>query len=274
MCRSRLGGESQQVANPPLPVCDGSERQKVPAPSVNLQVNVASATRAPWIVANGWRFLRNPDGKYAYDIPAGRAALAVAEAFAYQVNAAFKLDAADAEEAGRMLSLLRSMPEQKLPPIADFAFADDGSPAAGEAMNLLSRRNLLFAVVRQPDTRYPLNVMIGSADFPKSLAVNPSEFAAAVRFKLTDEKRSLRIYGTEMAIVRAFGDAKSARVHVLNYSNRPMGGIRLRVRGAYTKASLHAFGSPNSSVEELTAEGGFTEFSIPEMAAYAAVDLR
>ena len=43
-------------------------------------MDVASATRVPWVDANGWRFEREPARAYFYDAPAGSAALAAAEA--------------------------------------------------------------------------------------------------------------------------------------------------------------------------------------------------
>ena len=33
---------------------------------------LASPTRSPWIVANGWRFARQPRPKFVYDLPAGK----------------------------------------------------------------------------------------------------------------------------------------------------------------------------------------------------------
>ncbi|MCP5119881.1 MAG: hypothetical protein GY953_54475, partial [bacterium] len=149
-----------KLASTTLPRCDDTPRQNAPTPRTNLKIQVASATRSPWIVANGWRFLRNPSGKYLYDLPAGKAALAMAEAFAYNADAGFQFDARDFEEAARMLAFLRAVPRRDLPPLADFAFVDDGSGHRGEAINLLCRRNLLFAIVDQPDSRYSLNVVV------------------------------------------------------------------------------------------------------------------
>src|SRR2546421_3032380 len=56
-----------------------SARQKLPTPAVTARAGVASPTRSPWIVANGWRFMRSPGAKFVYDVPAGKAALAAAE---------------------------------------------------------------------------------------------------------------------------------------------------------------------------------------------------
>ncbi len=253
--------------------CEAEGREKLPAPRTDPKVRVASATRAPWILANGWRFLRNPGGRFWYELPAGKAALALAEAFAYSADAGFQVAPEDYGEAARMLEFLRALPRRDLPPMADFAFVDDGSTVSAEAINLLCRRNLLLRIVSRPDPRFGLNVVIGSAEFPRGLAVNPAELAAAVRQKLTDERRSVRLYGSETALVRACGDTKAARLYVLYYGNYPVRGLRVRVRGEFPSAAVHVFGRPEAQAEELTNEGGFTELTIPETGPLAVVDL-
>ena len=92
--------------------------------------------------------------------------------------------------------------------------------------------------------------------------------------KLTDEKRSLRVYGSENVIARLDSDGNTARLHVLNYGQRPVEGIRIRVRGVYKNAAMQAFGIPNAKVEEMLVDGDSTEFSITELRQYAVVDLR
>ena len=262
-----------EALGPYAEACDDAPRVKLPAPGVNLQIRVASATRSPWIVHSGWRFLREPGAKFRYEPPAGKGALAIAEAFAYGADAAFRLDPKDYAEAGRLLEFLESVPPRELPPLADFAFVDDGSAQAGEIVNLLVRRNLLFALVNRPDPHYDLNVVIGSPVFPRELASNPGAFATAVRSVLTDERRSMRIYGTEMAIVRAASDGKRARLQVLNYSGWPLRGVRLRIRGVFQSIQLRVFGYPDAAPTDVTAEGGFTEFTIPETGVFAIADL-
>src|SRR6187401_3537677 len=71
---------------------DLTSREALPAPGVTARAGVASPTRAPWIVANGWRFTRQPAGKFRYELPAGKAALAAAEAFAYGADVMLKID--------------------------------------------------------------------------------------------------------------------------------------------------------------------------------------
>jgi hypothetical protein len=263
---SRLGASG-------LGPCAAEGREKLPVPRIDPKVRVASATRAPWIIANGWRFLRNPAGRFWYDLPPQKAALAMAEAFVYEADAGFQIAPEDYPEAARMLAFLRALPRRDLAPMADFALVDDGSALAAEAINLLCRRNLLFALAPQPDPRFNLNVVIGSDDFPQALAANPAELAAAVRRKLTDERRSVRLFGSEMAIVRGAGDEKAARVYILYYGNYPVRGLRLRVRGQFSTAAAYVFGRPEARAEELIREGGFTELTIPESGPLAVVDL-
>ena len=93
-------------------ICTDSDltgREALPAPGTAARAGVASPTRAPWIVASGWRFMRNPGRKYVYDVPAGKAALAAAEAFAYGADVALKIEPADASSLGGMLTFLDSL---------------------------------------------------------------------------------------------------------------------------------------------------------------------
>src|SRR3989442_5805308 len=123
-------------------------REKLPTPGVTARPGLASPTRSPWIVANGWRFTRHLGTKYVYDVPAGKAALAAAEAFAYGADAVMKIDPADVANLGEMLTFLEALPVVDLPTVSDVAIVDDGSAITGEVMNLLARRNLLFRVLQ------------------------------------------------------------------------------------------------------------------------------
>jgi hypothetical protein len=235
---------------------------KLLAPGVQYRMNVASATNVPWIDANGWRILRAPSRKYFYE--SGPVDLDMAEAYAYDADAVVR--AADLDVFGRMLEFLRRIDRPRMPALANIGAIDDGSAIAGEALNLFSRRNLLFQIVRAPDAKYDLNVRLNEAR-------NPSEFAAMVRQKLGDDKRLLRLYGSEVVIARLTGEGEAARVHLLNYSNRKVIGLRVRVRGEYARGALAAFGSDGKLVDYQAAEGA-TEFSVPEMGAYAVIDLQ
>jgi hypothetical protein len=248
----------------PLTTEELHSRIKLSTPGIDRKVMVASATTAPWVDANGWRFRRKPDGEFYYELGPRSAALAAAEAFAFGANAVLQIEPADLDEVGKMLQFLRTIPEKTLPDIADFGFIDDGSDDAAEILNLLSRRNLLYQIVRVADPRLRLNV--------RSNSDNPQLFAAKIREQLKDEQRSLRVYGSEVVLCRLVGDAAEARIHVLNYGRRALEGVRLRVRGSYAHAKLYAPGASGQPTDFAVAEG-FTEFSLPEIGAYAVVDL-
>jgi hypothetical protein len=243
---------------------------KVPVPGVRYQMDVASATTVPWIDANGWRFQRKAGGPYYYEAPAGKAMLAAAEAFASGVEAVVHVDPKDLSGFGRMLAFLRSIDIGVLPALANFGVVDNGSAQMGEVMNLLARRNLLFEVVRMPNTKYDLNVLIPAA----AEMANPSLYAARVRQDLTDEKRLLRIFGSDVVLARLNGDSTHVRVHLINYSDRKVEGLRVRVRGVFAQGALAAFGLEKGALEDYSAADGATEFTVPLIDVYATVDLR
>lgn len=254
-------------------------RDALPVPGVAPRAGVASPTRSPWINANGWRFLRaHGGGKYAYDVPAGRAALATAEAFAYGADAVIKIVPGDQPAVGAMLTFLKQLPEVSdlaAPDaaVADLAVVDDGTPITGEVMNLLSRRNLLFAPVKAPSTRYKINITVGSKEYPQAEAADPSGFALKVRRQLTDEQRTLRIYGSEVVIGHLTSKGGRARLHLLNYGGRDIEGLRVRVRGSFKEDATFVAGTGRAKLDDLTITDGATEFSLPRMGAYAVVDL-
>jgi len=253
---------------------DFSAREALPVPGTTPRPGVASPTRAPWIVASGWRFMRAPTGKYSYTVPAGKAALALAEAAAYGGDVVLKIEAADVPAAGAMLTFLDSLPTLDLPPAADFGVVDDGSAITAEAMNLLARRNLLFEIEKAPAARYRINVAIGTAAYPAQDAADPSAFAQKIRAQLTDEQRSLRIYGSEVVIARLTSDGKRARVHLINYGGREIEGLRVRVRGTYQGGDAYLAGTGKAALQDQVVADGAIEFSLPKFGAYAVVDLR
>jgi hypothetical protein len=249
-------------------------REALPAPGVTARPGVASPTRAPWIIANGWRFLHSPDTKYAYTVPAGKAALAAAEAFAYGGNVAMKIDPADAGSLGAMLTFFDALPTVDLPPVADFAVVDDGAADTGEVMNLLSRRNLLFEIVRAPTPRFKINVALGSPAYPRAEAADPSAFALKIRRQLTDEARTLRLYGSEVVICRLLSDSARAQLHLVNYAGRDIEGLRVRLRGSYREGEAHVAGAGRVALADQVSADGATEFSLPKLGTYAVVDVR
>jgi hypothetical protein len=114
-----------------------------------------------------------------------------------------------------------------------------------------------------------VNVRAGTADEAR----NPSLAAHKIRSQLGDENRSLRIYGSEVVIARFTADSRHARIYLLNYSNRPVRGLRVRVKGTYVKGDLRVFGISDASPADWSNDTGATEFTVPELGAFAVIDL-
>jgi hypothetical protein len=258
----------------PISQADFERREKLLTPRVAGRADVASATRRPWIDANGWRFARNPAGRFYYGLQQGKTALAIAEAFAYNADVILKIDPADLAEAGAMFAFIKNLTGENYPPVADIGVVDDKSPEAGEVMNLLTRRNLLFKVVAAPAPQFRVNIKLGSKEYPRAEAANPSEFAQKIRLRLGDENRSLRVYGTETVICRLTGDGARARLSLLNYSGREVNGLRLRLRGDYGRVEARAFGFGRVEPEDFVSDETATELSIPRLGIYAVIDLK
>jgi hypothetical protein len=243
-------------------------------PGISPRRNRASSTQAPWVDGNGWRFLRDGAARYRYKLPAGRASFAAAEAYAYGADVLLEIDPADLKDLGAMLAFLAQLPAYDAAPVADFGVVDDGTPVVGEVMNLLVRRNLLFAAVRAPSPQFKINVKVGSKRYPQQQALDRSGFAMKIRRELGDERRTLRLYGSEGVIARLVGDGARRRLHLLNYGGRALEGLRVRVRGTFPEGSGYVSGLGPVALEERVVEKGATEFTLPRIGVYTVVDLR
>lgn len=246
---------------------------KLNEPKVQYRQNEASATRSPWIDANGWRILRTPGRTFVYHVKGEAGAMAVAEAFAYDTPALVSADAAGADAFNRMVEFLKTIPAADLTPVADFGVVDDGSDATGELLNLLTRMNLLYKIEQSPDRKFHVNVRLGTKEYPMEEAQNPSVAAHKIRSQIGDDNRSLRVYGSEVVIARFLRGPRQGRVLLLNYSARPVLGLRVRVRGAYSKGELKASGMPDAHLADWTPDAPATEFTVPELRVFAVVDL-
>jgi D-alanyl-D-alanine carboxypeptidase len=252
---------------------DRAAAVKATAPRVEYHMDVASATSVPWIDANGWRFERDPKSAYFYDAPRGSAALALAEAYAYGVEAAVRSSPEDLDTVGRMLKFLRAIDQPRLPAMANIGVIDDHSSAMGEVLNLMARHNLLFNLIPAPNSKYDLNIQFGAGEYTRQDAADPYAFAMKIRHQLTDEKRLLRIYGSNVVIGRLTGHREHARVSLLNYGGQSVKGLRVRVIGAYAQGKLEAFNREGSQLADYTVQDGAVEFTVPELQTYAVVDL-
>lgn len=244
---------------------EGAKCQEAESPRVDMRMNVASATTAPWVIANGWKYQRSAVGRWCYAAADGGAALAAAEAYAYGVDAVVTPKPADVEELGKMMAFLASIDKPAMRGLANIGVVDDGSESTAEVLNLMSRRNLQFRVLKKADPGFDLTVT------PKDVA-DPYEYAVEVRRKLGDDKRWVKLYGSEVVIARMTGDGGRARLHLLNYSRRNVDGLRVRVLGKW-KVSLAVFGAGKVEPAEPAQDDTGTEFSIPRLGTYAVVDL-
>jgi len=247
-------------------------------PRVEYRPNEASATTSPWIDANGWRILRDAGAKFLYTVKGAGAALATAEAFTYDANAFISTDTPGAAAFQGMAEFLKTIPAVALSPVADFGVIDDRSQATGELLNLLTRMNLLYRVGIKPDASMALNVRLGTKEYPAQEASNPGLLAHKIRSQLGDDHRSLRIYGSEVVVGRLTQGPRQMRVSLLNYaalndSARPVLGLRVRVRGSFSKGELRASGQADPQLADWTQDGTATEFTIPELRVCAVVDL-
>lgn len=237
-----------------------------PAPKVNLRANVARATTSPWVESNASRYTHKPTAKYCLEAPGKSSALAAAEAFAFGVSAWIK-SADGGPEFTKMLEFLKSLPViGELPQMANIGVVDDGSSQTAELMNLLSRRNLLYRVVAAPDSHLDVNIS-------GPHAADPSAEAYEIRQKLGDSKRLLRLYGSEVVVGRLLGDGKRIRLHLVNYSNRPVNGLRVRVLGNFPKSAFQAYGLPGAMLADFSATAEATEFTVQSLNEYAVIDL-
>lgn len=250
-----------------------SARVTLKAPGVAPRANWASATRRPWIDANGWRYLRQPEARYFESAPRGVAALAAAEAFANGADLVLAIDPGDLEPLGQALGFFRALPEASLPGVADIGVVDDASFATGELMNLLARRNLLFRPAPRATAELPFVVELGSSAYPMSEAGNPDALALKIRMQLTDERRSLRLFGSEVVLARLAGAAQRLRLHLVNYGGRTVEGLRVRLRGRWRPGEAYVLQHGKLAVEAPVVQDGATEFSIPVLGPYAVVDL-
>jgi hypothetical protein len=241
-------------------------------PRIQHRPDEASATRSPWVDANGWKIMRSPGRAFTYHVKGEAAALAAAESFAYGAASFIAADAPGADAFAKMVAFLKTIPAVDLNPVADFGVIDDGSGLMGEVLNLLARMNLLYKLEKTADRTFPINLQLGTKDYPLADARNPSMLAHKIRAQMGDDHRSLRVYGSEVVIGRLLDGPRQGRVFLLNYG-RPTLGLRVRVRGAYTKGELHIYGIANAQAADWTQDGTATEFTVPELRAFAVIDL-
>lgn len=252
---------------------DGSQREhytEVPAPGVQYRRSVAAATSAPWVDSNLWRYKRRPQLRYLVNVRGKSLPLAMAEAFACNVSLAVEADAAQRSDYERMLAFLKNIPHGPLKPWVNLAVTDDGSAPAAEALNLLSRRNLLYRIAEAWDPRSAWNFQLTAQ------IENPYALVQQIRQQIGDERRLLRLYGSELVLAELAREHARVRLHLIHYGSRPVESLRVRLQGRYRPGNIRAFIFENQfpRLNDFTYEAGFTEFSIDRLPVYAVLDLR
>ena len=118
-----------------------------------------------------------------------------------------------------------------------------------------------------------MNVRLGTAEYPQGAAADPSALALKIRRQLTDEQRSLRLFGSEVVIGRLATDGARARLHLLNYGGREIEGLRVRLRGSYPEGEALVAGAGRLALADRSLAFDGTEFTVPRLGAYGVVDL-
>jgi hypothetical protein len=230
---------------------------------VRYRMNMAMATSSPWVDSNLWRYQRNPQASYLCDVKGKSVVTALAEGYSTGVKLALQIAPEQQADFDKMTAFLKQIPEGPSKPWVNFTVSDDGSVQAGEVMNLLSRRSISYSVVPKGD--YALNAKM----------TNAYEAMQDIREKLGDDKRVLRIMGSELTLAVAAREGNRVRVHFINYGQRPVDHLRIRVLGAFPQSSIkaHLYGDIATKIKDFEAGKDYTEFTLESLGLYGVLDL-
>lgn len=242
---------------------DTAGYQKAVAPGVRYRMNMASATSSPWVDSNLWRYQRNPEASYLCDVKGKSVVVAMAEGFSTGVKVALQIAPEQQADFDRMTAFLSGIPKGPEKPWVNFTVSDDGSFQAGEVMNLLSRRSIGFRVAAKGD--YALTGKMANA----------YEAMQEIREKLGDEKRVLRLFGSELTLAVAAREGNRVRLHLVNYGQRPVDHLRIRVQGVFREAGIQAYlhGGIAPKFRDFEPGKNYTEFTLESLGAYGVLDL-
>ncbi len=252
---------------------DASRLVRLDAPGVDYAIGRAGATAVPWINSNLWRELRDTEVPFVYDVAGAGVLLAAAEAYSSGAEAYLRIKPEDLATFASAMTFLRQMDGPRLQPRVNFALVTNATPEMEEVMNLLVRRNLLFQPVAEPVRWKGMLVRPGTGEFDKEATADPYRFAAMVRSRIGDDRRLVRIYGSDTVLARLYGDERHSRVHLLQYGRNTVAGLRVRVAGRYPRVLVASPGERVLAAEDVVVDGSRTEFTIPEFQTYAIADL-
>lgn len=243
---------------------DVAKFTSVAAPGVRYRMNMAMATSAPWVDSNLWKYRRKPDAAYLTDARQKSVALAVAEGFLRQVKLTVRVADTQKAEYEEILAFLKSVPEGPKTPWVNLAIEDDGSAVAGEALNLMARRNLLYA----SNVKAPVNMALSSKS-------KPYDAMQEARERVGDDNRILRIYGSELTLAELTREGNRIRLQLLNYGSRPVESLRIRLKGKFTPAQVKAriFKVAEPDFVDWAWDGEYTEFTLSQLPLYGVLDI-
>ncbi|MBS1830572.1 MAG: hypothetical protein JST93_35050 [Acidobacteria bacterium] len=242
---------------------DTAGYQKATAPGVRYRMNMAMATSSPWVDSNLWRYQRNHQASYLCDTKGKSVVVAMAEAHSTGVKLALQIAPEQQADFDKMTAFLQQIPGGPSKPWVNFTVSDDGSFQAGEVMNLLSRRSIPYSVATKGD--YALTAKM----------TNAYEAMQDIREKLGDDKRVLRLFGSELTLAVAAREGNRVRLHLINYGQRPVEYLRLRVHGVFREANIKAYlyGGIAPKFKDLETGKDYTEFTLESLGPYGVLDL-
>lgn len=242
---------------------DTAGYQKAIGPGVRYRMNMASATSSPWVDSNLWRYQRKPQESYLCDTKGKNVVVAMAEGFATGVKLAVQIAPEQNADYDKMLEFLKQIPDGPSTPWVNFTVSEDGSFQAGEVMNMLSRRSISYRVASKGD--YALT----------SKMTNAYEAMQDIREKLGDDRRVLRLFGSELTLAVAARNGNRVRVHMVNYGQRPVEHLRIRVQGVFREANIKAYlyGGIASKFTDFESGKDYTEFTLESLGPYGVLDL-
>ena len=237
---------------------------KVPAPGVRYRMNMATATSAPWVDSNLWRYQRDPNTNYLCEVKDKSVVTAVVEAFTMGVKLAVQITPQQKDDYEKVLAFLKTIPDGPTKEWTNFSVIDDGSAQAGEVMNLLWRRSIGYRIAASGD--YTLSARM----------TNAYEAMQEIREKLGDHNRVLRIFGSELTLARALREGSRVRLHLVNYGTRSVDHLRIRLEGRFRERDIasYLYGDVTPKLVDFEYGKDFTEFTLTALGPYGVLDLK
>ena len=158
---------------------DLAAREALPPPGVTARAGCCLPHSRPVDRRKRLALHALPGAKYSYDRTGGQRLAGRRGSFTYGADVVLKIDPSDVPAVGAMMAFFESLPSVDVPPVADFGVVDDGSAVTGEAINLMARRNLLFAIEKAPSDTVPPQRRRSGA--PRSRARRPPTRARSLR---------------------------------------------------------------------------------------------